>query len=268
MQDRIWLDRSEASLDKKYKGVLFSRFPDPLNDYLHQWTSRLITGHISEEDRSILDLGCGYGRLSLTVREEFPRPLLIGLDISPTYTHEYLQNVRGAFSVISNSVCLPFKKEFFDVIFEVFSLMYLPDKETYRQAVREMLYSLKDEGAILIIENNKTGTYFLNGFGIFSLLSRITHGKESLRTKGLLFRHREIDQMARENRCVIIKKVGMPLFTLLIPLNVLLGFLSRALLRRCLSVISCLDPKLQFMNFLSLYQFYLIKKRGETGERG
>ena len=146
--------------------------------------------------------------------------------------------------------------------------MYLPNRETYRQAVREMLYSLKDEGAILIIENNKTGTYFLNGCGIFSLVSRITHGDKFLRTKGLLFRHLEIDQMIRENRCLIVKKVGMPLFTLLIPFNVLLGFLSKALLRRCLTMISCVDQKLQFMNFLSLYQFYLIKKRGDIGERG
>lgn len=178
-----WLDRSKVSLDKRYKGVLFSGFPDSLNDYLHHWTSHLILEHITGKDGAILDLGCGYGRLSLIIRERFPDSLLIGLDISPTYTREYLQNVRHGFSVLSNSVHLPFKKKRFDVIFEVFSLMYLPDKETYRQAIQEMLYSLKDDGAVLIIENNRAGAYLLNGFGTVALLSKIIHGRKSLRTR-------------------------------------------------------------------------------------
>ena len=262
MESHIWLDRSKVSLDKRYKGVLFSRFPDSLNDYLHHWTSQLIIEHITGKDGAILDIGCGYGRLSSIIRERFPGPLLIGLDISPTYTREFLENVRNGFSVLSNSVHLPFKKKRFDVIFEVFSLMYLPDKKTYQAAIREMLSSLKDEGTVLIIENNKVGTYFLNGFGILSFLSRIIRRGESLRTKGLLFHYFEIDKMVRQNRCVVVKKVGMPLFTLMIPLNVLLGCLSATLVDRCLSLIHLLDPKLQFMNFLSLYQFYLIKKTG------
>lgn len=261
MHSYVWLDRSKVSLNKRYKGVLYSRFPDLLNDYLHQWTAQLIAGHITEKDKSILDLGCGYGRLSLIIREKFPSPLLIGVDISPTYVKEFLRNVQGGFAVISNSIYLPFKKYYFDVIFEVFSLMYLPNKEAYWQALGEMLYSLKEDGSILIIENNRMGTYFLNGFGILPFLSRMIHRRESLQTKGLLFHCFEIDDMAKENNCVIVKKVGMPLFTILIPLNVLLGYLSTRLLRWCLSIIRLLDHKLQFMNFLSLYQFYLVKKK-------
>lgn len=166
MRENVWLERSRASLNKKYKGVLFSSFPDLLNDYLHEWTSQLVTEHIIKKDRYILDLGCGYGRVSLIIREKFPNPFLIGLDISPYYTKEYIRNISNSFSIVSDSVYLPFRKGLFNIIFEVFSLTYLPNKEKYKQAIHEMFYSLDDDGTILIIENNRTGTYFLNGFGI------------------------------------------------------------------------------------------------------
>jgi ubiquinone/menaquinone biosynthesis C-methylase UbiE len=259
-----WIARSKISLGEKYKGVLFSSFPDLLNDYLHQWTSQLITSHIAEKDQYILDLGCGYGRLSLMIKEKFPDALLMGLDISPYYTREYTRNIHRAFSVTSNSVWLPFKKLFFDIIFEVFSLMYLTSKEEYEQALREMFGSLKDGGSILIIENNRIGTYLLNGFGVLSLVSKVVYRRYLHQTKGLLFGYREIDRMVRQNHGMVMKKIGMPVFTLFIPLNVLFAFLSEKLLSRWLSIISVLDGKLQFLNFLSLYQFYLIKKRKKT----
>jgi hypothetical protein len=52
----VWIARSKLSLGEKYKGVLFSSFPNLLNDYLHQWTSQLIPNHIAEKDRYILDV--------------------------------------------------------------------------------------------------------------------------------------------------------------------------------------------------------------------
>jgi ubiquinone/menaquinone biosynthesis C-methylase UbiE len=195
----VWIARSKVSLGEKYKGVLFSSFPNLLNDYLHHWTSQLITHHITEKDRYILDLGCRYGRLSLMIRQKFPDALLMGLDISPYYTREYTRNIHRAFSVTSNSVCLPFKKLIFDIIFEVFSLMYLTSKEEYEQALREMFSSLKDDGFILIIENNRIGTYFLNGFGVLSFVSKVVYRKYLSQTKGLLFDYREIDRMVRQS---------------------------------------------------------------------
>jgi ubiquinone/menaquinone biosynthesis C-methylase UbiE len=102
------------------------------------------------------------------IREKFTDAFLTGLDISPYYTKEYTPNIHGAFSVTSNSVYLPFQKLLFDIMFEVFSLMYLTHKEEYEQALREMFHSLKDDGSTLIIENNRIGTYLLYGFGLLS----------------------------------------------------------------------------------------------------
>lgn len=268
MQKNVWVERSKVSLNKKYKGVLFSSFPDLLNDYLHEWTSELITEHIIEKDRYILDLGCGYGRVSLIIREKFSAPFLIGLDISPYYIKEYIHNIDNSFSVISDSVYLPFRKGFFDIIFEVYSLTYLPNKEKYKEAIREMFYSLNDDGAILIIENNRTGTCFLNGFGIWSFLSRIVGRKELDQTKGILFQYDEIDEMARQNEGVVIKKIGMPFFTLFVHFSICLAFISSKLLRIFLSVIRMLDKKFQCLNFLSFCQFYLIKKNNRRNVIG
>jgi uncharacterized membrane protein len=70
--------------------------------------------------------------------------------------------------------------------------------------------------------------------------------------------------MVLQNNGMVMKKIGMPVFTLFIPINILFAFLSEKLLNRWLSIINVLDNKLQFLNFLSLYQFYLIKKREKT----
>lgn len=210
----VWIARSRGSLDKKCKSVLFGNFPNLLNDYLHQWTSRLITGHIAEKERYILDLGCGYGHLSLMIGEKSPDGFLMGLDISSYYTKEYTPNIYGAFSVTSNSVYLLFQKLLFDIPFEVFSMMYLTHKEDYERALREMFYALKDDGSIFTIENNRIGTYFLNVFGLLSFFPKIAQGKYFGRTKGLLFGHCEIDKMVLQNNGMVIKKIGMPVFAL------------------------------------------------------
>lgn len=267
VEENVWIARSRASLGRKYKGVLFSGLPEALNDYLHEWTSRLVTGHVGDKDRSILDIGCGYGRLSLPLREKLPGASLVGLDVSPYYAREYLQNIDRAFSVISDSVRLPFKKARFDTIFEVFSLMYLPDKETYQQTLEEMFYSLKSDGSILIIENSRVGAYLLSGFGISGLLSRVIGRSVSEGTRGLLFEYREIDRMIERSGGRVIKKTGMPLFTLLLPFSLLLGYVSPRLLKIALSILRSVEDKLQILNFLSLYHFYLVRRTEHTDPR-
>ena len=265
-EKNVWIARSRASLGKKYKGVLFTGLPDGLNDYLHGWTSRLVTGHVGDRDRSILDIGCGYGRLSLPLREKLPGALLVGLDVSPYYAKEYLQNIDRAFSVISDSVRLPFKKAHFDTIFEVFSLMYLPDKETYEQTLGEMFYCLRPGGSILIIENSRVGACFLSGFGISGLLSRVIGRSVSEGTQGLLFAYGEIDRMIERSGGKVIRKIGMPLFTLFLPFNLFLGYVSPGLLKMVLSILRSVEDKLQILNFLSLYHFYLVRRAERTDE--
>ena len=259
---KIWDDRAKASVGTKYKGVLFSRFPDVMNDYLHGWTTRLILDHITKPDGRILDVGCGYGRLSLGIRGKFPQAFIIGVDISPSYAKQYAELVPRAFSVVSDSVHLPFRGKLFDVVLEVFSLMYLPDKKRYEQALGEMFASLCDRGSILIIENNKVGTYLLNGLAFFSF--RRHAGKENpQKTKGLIFQYHEIEDMVRKQRGEVIRRTGMPVFTLLIPLTMLLSRVSERLLRAFLSFVHDLDEKLQCLSFLSLYHFYLVQAKRE-----
>jgi len=260
-QRDIWVNRSRVLRSQKYKGVLFRHFPELLNDYLHQWTVELITSHISGRDKNILDIGCGYGRLSIQIREKYPDALLVGLDISPYYLKEYICHVQNGSALLTDSAFLPFKKGSFDIVFEVFSLMYLPTKTSYRQATQEMLYALSDRGSMLVIENNRVGTFFLNGFGLFNLFSKFRSKKKSETAEGLIFSGHEIDLMIQKNGGVVTTKCGMPLFTLFIPLNILLSFVSLRLLRKILSVIRRLDPVFQFLNFFSLYHFYWIKKR-------
>jgi hypothetical protein len=58
----------------------------------------------------------------------------------------------------------------------------------------------------------------------------------------------------------------MPLFTLFLPFNLLLGYVSPGLVKIVLSTLRSVEDKLQILNFLSLYHFYLVRRAERTDE--
>ncbi len=64
----------------------------------------------------------------------------------------------------------------------------------------------------------------------------------------------------------MIRKIGMPLFTLFLPFNLFFGYVSPGLLKIVLSTLRSVEEKLQILNFLSLYHFYLVRRTERTDE--
>lgn len=82
---------------------------------------------------------------------------------------------------------------------------------------------------------------------------KIIGRKDSNQTKGLLFNHDEIDEMVRQNGGIVIKKIGMPLFTLFVHFSICLAFVSSKLSKIFLSKIAMLDKTFQFLGFFILF---------------
>ena len=114
---------------------------------------KLIKGYVSRE-HNILDLCCGYGRLTVPLIQEGYE--VFGVDISDILVNRarYSCTDNGKFDnpfVIGNIKALPFKNDCFDFSFCIwasFNLLNTIDDQLY--AVREMYRTLKPIGKALI----------------------------------------------------------------------------------------------------------------------
>ena len=69
-----WEKRSKM-FGSSPKGVLFKGLPDIFNEYIHNWQLNRILSEIDTKSKeiNILDIGCGYGRISMPILEIFPQ---------------------------------------------------------------------------------------------------------------------------------------------------------------------------------------------------
>lgn len=99
-------------------------------------------------DRHVLDVGCGKGRFARVLREQNPRAVICGLDISEAM----LACVPAGIDVVSGSMTeLPFAASAFDAVYATESLEHAVEIE---RAVDEMCRVLKPGGRLVIIDKN------------------------------------------------------------------------------------------------------------------
>ena len=78
---REW-DRRSASMGSTQRAVLFKRFPGWLNDSIHRRHVRFIIDNCPPDPSRVLDVGCGYGRISAELARRHPATRFQGVDLS------------------------------------------------------------------------------------------------------------------------------------------------------------------------------------------
>ena len=205
---QLWEQRSSEH-QNELKGVLFKRFPESLNQHIHKAHLGFVLENIQSDSQRILDVGCGYGRISMEVLKKFPNADITGLDVSATYTELYRKNTgRSAFQ--GNLGSLPDGIGKFDLIVCVAVLMYVP-KEEVEQTLRELLDHTNENGKIILIEPLKSGRVFSSGFGLLNLFT-----KDKSKTAGNCFAAKDLKRKIRECGGDIIKEKRTPVTTLFI----------------------------------------------------
>lgn len=119
-----WEQRAARS-GGQLSGVLFRGFSEQANAAMHRWhewvVSESFLPSLSHGAR-LLDLGCGYGRLSKTIRARRTDIAIVGQDVSHVYCKLFRDGVGDC--VQADGCRLPFATGAFDAVMAVTCLMY------------------------------------------------------------------------------------------------------------------------------------------------
>jgi len=253
-----WESRSHL-FGASLRSVLFKGLPDAVNEYLHNWQKGIILKYIEGRNgMRILDVGCGYGRLSIPIIEKFPDVDIRGVDISENYVRLYQENT-GHLASIGAIENLPAELGTFDYIICVTVLMYL-DYENLGKVVFDLIIHLKPGGRLILIEPHCSGRWFQTGFGMFPFLMKRIR-QNTIHTGGRSFRVNEIECCVSHAGGKILSENRLPVTSLFfLPMTLCAIMLPRGIFRGISKLASRLDVLLGMFKLPSIYVACAITK--------
>jgi SAM-dependent methyltransferase len=102
---------------------------------------------VSFKDKTVLDIGCGIGRLSQLFAADFEQ--VYGIDISEKMIEQgkdRLKNFPNVHLYATDGLKYPFNDDFFDFIFSFVVFHHMPNKKVVEENFREIYRTLKQNG--------------------------------------------------------------------------------------------------------------------------
>ncbi|MBU3906807.1 MAG: methyltransferase domain-containing protein [Nanoarchaeota archaeon] len=125
-----------------------------------------VINSLSPDDRKILDIGCGTGKLLSKVYALDKKRELVGIDFSEDMIKIAKQKRGGHIDyLVADSSALPFKDNYFDAIVNTFSFHHYIQQE---KVLGEMNRVLKPKGKLCIVDHS-----FSHPPGLIYLMSPI-----------------------------------------------------------------------------------------------
>jgi 2-polyprenyl-3-methyl-5-hydroxy-6-metoxy-1,4-benzoquinol methylase len=254
----LWEKRSKL-LGDHINSVLCINMPKILNEHFHNWQIKIILSNISINYKNILDMGCGYGRLSMPIIENFPLVRIKGIDISENYIRLFKENTKQD-ALQCKIEQYPFEQNQFDCILCSTVLMYVK-KQNHSLILQKIINSLNDNGKLILIENDYRGKSFMNGFGVINLYKKIFNRSKEI-SGGYFFKEKEIEDLIRLNNASIIKKYRISLTTIfIIPIVILSKLLNAFAMHKLLNFILNIEFKISKFKLPTIHIAYIIKKQ-------
>lgn len=251
--ENLWESRYR-SYGNRIEGVLQKSFPLIINKYLHEWMVNEIKKTMTGlRGMKVLDLGCGYGRLSSVILAEFPKCSTVGVDISKTSVELYNKSLSPRGKAYKGAITkLPFKNASFDIVFIVTTLMYLVDKKDQEAAIKELIRVLRTGGKFVVIERTSTGQKLVTLGGLVDF----AHGAKNKEIIATSFDPQYIVLLLEKNGGKVTGKKGIPIWTITLPISFLLSAFTPKFAEKFLKLINFVDVRLGWLLTPSLYISY------------
>ncbi|NOX68341.1 MAG: class I SAM-dependent methyltransferase [Gammaproteobacteria bacterium] len=139
-----WGERAKR-LGKSRRSVLFKRFPAWLNSRIHRKHRDFVLGNLPDTVSDMLDVGCGYGRISREVRAINSNANIHGVELCEEFAvafgEEFDECFNGSIQEFQSTKC-------YDAIVIVTVLMYLRKEEL--GTIVEKYWSMLSPGGVMI----------------------------------------------------------------------------------------------------------------------
>jgi arsenite methyltransferase len=122
-------------------------------------------------DEAVLDVGCGHGLLLIAAAKQLPRGRAVGIDLwsqwqqsdnsrEATLRNAALEGVAQRVSVHDGDMRkMPFADRSFDAALAHFAIHNVPSREGRREAIREIVRTLKQAGQVAISDLHGADLY-------------------------------------------------------------------------------------------------------------
>jgi len=241
------------------KSVLFKNMPEAANRHFHFSHLNFICDsihHIKNNCR-ILDVGCGYGRITMPLTQKLPEAEIIGIDISPAYVSLYKKNT-GKNAFVGSIEAMPEGMGMFDLIISVTVMMYVQINQR-RTMVKNLLEKLNSGGKLIMIEPDISGINYQTGFGILNFIKKNT-SSGNIHTEGECFSSAELASLIQDSGGLIIKEERIPATTFFfLPMYILGKLFPEKIASFFFRPLNLLDNILKKYRLPTLWLFYLIQ---------
>jgi len=153
---RYWTKRAKF-YKNDIRGVLFKKpYPSFVNTLFHNWSVGQVQGVIKKNDH-VLDIACGWGRVSKELLKVNKKISIRGVDISKPFAQIYNNELSPrAKAKVASMEKLPFKNNQFDLIlcYETIEHVRNPKK-----VISEMRRVLKKKGKLILAMDSGTLTF-------------------------------------------------------------------------------------------------------------
>jgi len=142
-----WNER-QKEMGSTQRSVLFKNFPTYLNDIVHATHTKFILENMPDELETALDLGCGYGRISIEIKNKHPLVSIEGVEIGDTFSEDFRKTIGSCFK---GSMQDYQPRHCFDLIIIITALMYIPEIEI-QKTIDKYWSFLNNGGHFICIE--------------------------------------------------------------------------------------------------------------------
>lgn len=243
-----WEERARDKGDD-FAGVLFQGLPQTVNRAIHNWHTGLILRYflpLIPEGGHLLDMGCGYGRLSREVLRHRSDVHIIGTDFSLEYGRIFATSTHAP-AVCGCLQSPPFANGAFDALLAITALMYV-EPAAHKKVMNGLLALLRPGGVAFFLDPGKE---------FMQLASWLHPSSRHKTTGGTGFTARYYRQLASPHQ--VVKIGGATLLTMFLPVALALGKFPGGQSRLLARLVSC-DTGMGWHSFWDLHRWMVVRK--------